>query len=334
MRRGNVWSRHGVVLGALSVFTALSACGESEDSDDGDGKKGGAGGTAGASGAAGNSAGVMNGGRAGSASGGTSGAGRGGTGMGGVAGTSAGDGGAGDGGAGDGGAGDGGDGGAAGSAMGGAGMGGAGMGGAGRAGGGMGGAGIGGAGMGGAGAGGAGMAGTGGVGPPAINLYFSEYYEGSVTPQESAVEIVNAGMAAVDLTQCSVRVYPNGNGNFTSILLITTLAPGQVYVVCSAAGVSGNCDLSNSTMGQVTGNDVVAVVCNGQFQDIIGQIGNDPASGEWGTGATSTADNTIRRSCAVTTGDKNGNDTFTVPSTQWTGLAATKTDLGTRICIN
>jgi hypothetical protein len=297
-----------------------------------------------------------------------SGAGRGGTGMGGVAGTSAGDGGAGDGGAGEGGAGDGGDGGAAGSSMGGAGMGGAGMGGAGRAGGGMGGAGtggagtggagtggagmggagmggagmggagMGGAGMGGAGMGGAGMAGAGmagtGGGPPAINLYFSEYYEGSVTPQESAVEIVNAGMAAVDLTQCTVRVYPNGNGTGTSINLITTLAPNQVYVVCSAAGVSGNCDLSNPTMAQVTGNDAVAIVCNSVFQDIIGQIGNNPSSGEWGTGNTSTADNTIRRSCTVTTGDKNGNDPFTVPATQWTGLAPTKTDLGSRFCTN
>jgi hypothetical protein len=222
----------------------------------------------------------------------------------------------------------------AGAGMGGAGMGGAGMGGAGMGGAGMGGAGMGGAGagMGGAGMGGAGMAGSGGV--PAINLFFSEYYEGTATPQESAVEIYNAGIAAANLTQCSLRVYQNGMGNFTAINLITTLAPGQVYVVCSAQTVSGSCDQSNSTMGQVTGNDAVAIVCSGAFQDIIGQIGFDPANGEWGTGNASTADNTIRRSCTVTTGDRNGTDTFTLPATQWSGFTATKTDLGTRICIN
>ena len=359
-----MWSRQGVVLGILALLNALSACGDSESGDGGDGDKGGSSGSAGATGTGGSSAGAMNGGTAGRSNGGASGtgAGRGGTGMGGDAGTSAGDGGAGDGGAGDGGAGDGGDAGDAGSGMGGAGGGmggagagmggagagmggaGAGMGGAGAgmggAGAGMGGAGMGGAGMGGAGAGmggagmgGAGMAGSGGVGP-VLNLFFSEYYEGTATPQESAVEIYNAGMAAANLTQCSVRVYPNGMGNFTAINLITTLAPGQVHVVCSAQSVSGNCDQSNSTLGQVTGNDAVAIVCNGAFQDIIGQIGNDPTNGEWGTGNTSTADNTIRRSCTVTTGDRNGNDTFTLPATQWTGLTATKTDLGTRVCIN
>ncbi len=369
MWRGNVRARRGLVLAASAMFALASACGDESDDGGGGGKSGNAGdgGSAGSAGAAGSSAGSGMSGAAGSSTGGNAGrggAGAGGTGNAGTAGSAgmggadggdtgmageAGMGGAGDGGTAGGGAGGvagGGAGGAgvAGGGRGGAGMGGAGRGGAGTAGGGAAGAGMGGAGMAGGGAGGAGMAGGGmggaagssgaggGGGDAPINLYFSEYYEGTATPQQSAVEIFNAGTGNVDLTQCVVRVYQQGGFGFTSVGLLSTLQPDQVYVVCSNQ-FSASCDrIDSSTMGVVNGDDSVVLLCNGVVQDVIGQPGNDPGT-EWGTGVTSTADNVMRRNCNVTIGDRNTNDFFN-PVFDWLGAAVTTTDLGFRFCTN
>jgi len=198
-------------------------------------------------------------------------------------------------------------------------------------------AGAGGAGSGGmagggmAGGGTSGGGGTGGAAPAPINLFFSEYYEGTAATQASAVEIYNAGTAPVVLTGCTLRVYANGSFGFSTILLITTLAPGEVFVVCSTS-IGGSCDLTSPTLAMVTGDDAVALWCGQEVQDIIGQTGFDPPSGEWGTGLTSTADNTMRRMCSVTTGDKVGIDAFN-PVFQWLGAAANSaSDLGIRFC--
>ena len=52
---------------------------------------------------------------------------------------------------------------------------------------------------------------------------------------------------------------------------------------------------------------------------MIGQIGFDPGT-EWGTGLTSTADNTIRRKFAINMGDPIGSNLFD-PSIEWDGFA-------------
>ena len=86
-----------------------------------------------------------------------------------------------------------------------------------------------------------GGAGGGGGTPAPINLFFSEYYEGTSATQTSAVEIDNAGTESVNLIACTLRVYPNSVGTFQTILLTTTLLPGEVYVVCSTA-IGASCD--------------------------------------------------------------------------------------------
>lgn len=58
--------------------------------------------------------------------------------------------------------------------------------------------------------------------------------------------------------------------------------------------------------------------CNAATIDAIGQVGIDPGSA-WGTGDTSTANQTIRRNCDVTSGDTNSSDAFD-PSLQWEGF--------------
>jgi predicted extracellular nuclease len=51
--------------------------------------------------------------------------------------------------------------------------------------------------------------------------------------------------------------------------------------------------------------------------DVIGQVGYDPGS-QWGSGDTSTADNTIRRKSTICAGDTNPSDAFD-PALEWDG---------------
>lgn len=66
----------------------------------------------------------------------------------------------------------------------------------------------------------------------------------------------------------------------------------------------------------------------GAVLDVIGQVGFDPGS-EWGSGDTSTRDNTMRRKPAVCQGDTNETDPFD-PSLEWDGFPQNTFDgLGT-----
>jgi predicted extracellular nuclease len=62
----------------------------------------------------------------------------------------------------------------------------------------------------------------------------------------------------------------------------------------------------------------------GPVVDSLGQIGTDPGS-EWGTGLTSTSDNTLRREAGVEAGDTNTGDAFD-PATGWDGFAGNTFD--------
>jgi predicted extracellular nuclease len=53
--------------------------------------------------------------------------------------------------------------------------------------------------------------------------------------------------------------------------------------------------------------------------DVIGEVGYDPGS-EWGSGDTSTQNNTIRRKASVCEGDADGTDAFD-PALEWDGFA-------------
>jgi predicted extracellular nuclease len=173
--------------------------------------------------------------------------------------------------------------------------------------------------------------------PPA--LYFSEYVEG--TSNNKAIEIHNPSNAPFDLAaaSCSVRIYSNGAPMAaTTVALTGTIAAGDVHVVCNNMGNMATllplCDqlAGGMMMGNVNhnGNDALELVCNGTTLDVFGQIGFDPGA-EWGTGLTSTADNTLRRSCTLFP-DTNGADVFD-PAVQWTGLATdTFAGLGVRSC--
>ncbi len=166
--------------------------------------------------------------------------------------------------------------------------------------------------------------------PPPANLYFSEYVEGSAT--NKALEIFNASGAPAELAGCELRFYFNGAVvPGATIALAGEVAAADVQVVCDDDIVDASaCDvLATGTF--YSGDDAVELRCGGVVLDVIGQVGVDPGV-EWLVAGVGTANETLRRSCTVTTGDASGGDAFD-PSLEWTSSAQDDlADLGLYDC--
>ncbi len=153
-------------------------------------------------------------------------------------------------------------------------------------------------------------------------LFFSEYIEGS--SNNKALEIYNGTGAAINLGTGGYNVQMFFNGSATAGLTINltgTVAHGDVYVVAQSAAsapILAQADQTNGS-GWFNGNDAVILRKGTTIIDVIGQIGFNPVT-EWGTGLTSTADNTLRRKLTIESGDTNGSDVFD-PSIEWDGFA-------------
>ena len=75
------------------------------------------------------------------------------------------------------------------------------------------------------------------------------------------------------------------------------------------AAILAVADATNGSVVNFNGDDAVLLRHNGAVVDAFGQVGFDPGS-EWGSGLTSTADNTLRRKADVCAGDTNETDVF------------------------
>ncbi|GIV78817.1 MAG: hypothetical protein KatS3mg050_3211 [Litorilinea sp.] len=154
----------------------------------------------------------------------------------------------------------------------------------------------------------------------ASDLFISEYIEGS--SNNKAIEIYNGTGVPVDLAagNYSIQMYFNGSTSpGLTIALTGVVADGDVYVLAHSSAdpaILAQADQTNGS-GWFNGDDAVVLVKNGVVIDAIGQIGFDPGS-QWGTGDTSTQDNTLRRNPTVCAGDTNPYDPFD-PSLEWTG---------------
>lgn len=152
-------------------------------------------------------------------------------------------------------------------------------------------------------------------------LLFSEYIEGS--SNNKALEIYNPTGGSIDLSGYKIDKYVNGSASATNLAVLpsVSLATGDVYVVCdddAGPAILAQCDFPASAVFY-NGNDAMALKdSTNNILDVIGQIGFDPGT-EWGSGLTSTADNTIVRNCGITHGDTNGSDVFD-PATEWNGF--------------
>jgi predicted extracellular nuclease len=152
-------------------------------------------------------------------------------------------------------------------------------------------------------------------------LFFSEYIEGS--SYNKALEIYNGTGAEVDLAAGSYRVEVYFNGSDSPGLVIAlegTVADGDVYVVTNQSAdpeILAQADLVTTSTGWFNGDDAVVLFKGSAVLDVIGQVGFDPGS-EWGSGLTSTSDNTLVRHAGVCAGDANGDDAFD-PAVEWAG---------------
>jgi len=161
-------------------------------------------------------------------------------------------------------------------------------------------------------------------------VFISEYVEGS--SNNKAIEIYNGTGAPLNVSNYQIRMYFNGNPVSTlQITLAGVVAPGDVYVLAHSSASAPIAAVANqfSGAGWYNGDDAVALyyVPSATFVDVVGQIGFDPGS-QWGSGLTSTADNTLRRKATIVNGDPNGADAFD-PSIEWDGFAVdTFGDLG------
>jgi hypothetical protein len=174
-------------------------------------------------------------------------------------------------------------------------------------------------------AGGSGGADGGPLGP--AKLLFSEYLEGSGSFK--ALEIY--ALEASSLEGCALETYFNGKLEPTRLALHGQLASGDVQVLCSPTLATAQptvCDRSTSLT--FNGDDALALSCDGQTLDVIGQVGADPGDG-WSLGAT--LDHTLRRRCSVTSGRIDGGQAFDVDA-EWLTLSVDSfADLGVRSCV-
>lgn len=158
-------------------------------------------------------------------------------------------------------------------------------------------------------------------------LFISEYIEGS--SNNKCIEIYNPTDGAVDLSSYQLAFYFNGSNSPSNppIQLEGSVAAGDVYVVCddnAAAVFLAQADLT-PTRSFFNGDDAIALTKDGSNIDVIGVIGNDPGS-QWGSGLTSTANNTLRRKVSITQGNPAGSDDI---AAEWDGFDSnTSDDLG------
>lgn len=162
-------------------------------------------------------------------------------------------------------------------------------------------------------------------------LFFSEYIEGS--GNNKALEIYNGTGAPVDVVAggYNIQMYFNGSSGVGLSFNLDgatsdVVASGDVFVVRNSAAdlpaIIAAADQENGS-SWFNGDDAIVLRKGTTVLDVIGQIGSDPGS-EWGTGLTSTSDNTITRLACVWAGDQDGADAFD-PAAEWTGAAQNDT---------
>ena len=188
------------------------------------------------------------------------------------------------------------------------------------------------------------------------DLFFSEYVEG--LSQNKAIEVYNPTSATIDLSNYKIERYSNG-ATTSSAGGITTLTgmlvSGDAFVIThgetDTSSSTGYCDPLLISLGDMVdgpypsplymnGNDAMVLTKNGEIIDVIGKVGEDPASGAWTDDATSgftlggwwTAQHTLIRKNTVLYGDNNGLDLFD-PSVEWDSLVVGSwNNLGSHTC--
>jgi hypothetical protein len=153
------------------------------------------------------------------------------------------------------------------------------------------------------------MAATAAIFAQAVDLFFSEYVEG--TSNNKALEIFNGTGDPVDLSNYTVKLASNGGTwNTTNILHMTgVLDDGEVYVIANSGAEASILAIANvtSTVTYYNGNDVVGLFNGDTLIDIIGVYQQDPGPANWPVAGTTsgTAEHTLIRKPDVIQGNTN-----------------------------
>ncbi|MER7074122.1 ExeM/NucH family extracellular endonuclease [Terrabacter sp. NPDC000476] len=154
-------------------------------------------------------------------------------------------------------------------------------------------------------------------------LFISEYVE-PATGNNKAIEIYNPTSAPVTLTGAySLFTSVNGGSSSSSIALLGTVAPGDVFVVGNNNTANDPAILAADQLsGSLTfnGDDAIELRKGSAVVDSIGQVGVDPGT-EWGTSPVTTANHTLRRKASITVSDRVSTDAFD-PATEWDSYPA------------
>ena len=162
--------------------------------------------------------------------------------------------------------------------------------------------------------------GNGGSDNQTVNLFFSEYAEGS--SNNKYVEIYNPSSTTVNLNNYQIKGTNNGtawgdNGE-RELALTGTLASNSVYIICTDAADQNILDKANLALPyespvHYNGNDAIAIFgvdSSGNFtviMDVIGVQSSDPGPAGWNvagvTGATK--DHTLVRKSSISKGNTN-----------------------------
>ncbi len=103
-----------------------------------------------------------------------------------------------------------------------------------------------------------------------------------------------------------------------------------MFVLCTAA-IGTRCDQNSASLA-LDGNDAVALRCGTTILDVIGRTTGASPGQQWGNVTVGTRNQTLRRNCEVTIGDRTGANPFT-PSAEWTSFPVdTVTGLGSPTC--
>lgn len=161
-------------------------------------------------------------------------------------------------------------------------------------------------------------------------IFISEYIEGS--SYNKALELYNPAAIAIDFSVENYQLVRFSNGKTTpdTIDLIGTVPPQGTFVIAHTSAAASILAIADQLSGKVShnGDDAYVLYHNNQVIDSFGRVGEDPGS-EWGSGTTSTANNTLVRISAVKSGDLVIDDAFD-PAVQWSGYANNTFDyLGT-----
>ncbi|WP_347548440.1 cell wall-binding repeat-containing protein [Pseudalkalibacillus hwajinpoensis] len=145
------------------------------------------------------------------------------------------------------------------------------------------------------------------------DLIISEYIEGG--SYNKALELYNGTGNSINLADYTLELYSNGETEPKySLTLEGTLADGEVFVLAHDQAVQtmlDQADVTNQTVVNFNGNDVVTLKKNDDIIDSLGQIGSDSDFAK---------DVTLVRNDSVTTGDSDATDAFDF-TTEWTSHA-------------